>query len=174
MERGKRLVVVSHCILNQNTVVKPYGKDMTEFLPFVKECFDKNIGIIQLPCPEFQLYGPRRWGHVKDQFEHQGFIEESKKMLEPIVNQIIDYKRNGYEVLKVYGIKYSPSCGVKKTCRSNWSGETSCYKDLDDIQSRVKLVNESGIFIEIFKEMLKEKNIELIFEDIDDWGGLVD
>ncbi len=174
MNRGKKIVVLAHCILNQNSVVLSCGKNMSDFLPFVKDCLEKNIGILQLPCPEFQLYGLKRWGHVKDQFEHQGFTSKSYEILASIVSQIIDYLDNGYEILKVYGIKCSPSCGIEKTCRGDLAGETSCYKSIDDINNRVRIVDESGIFMEIFKKMLEEKGIHLTFEDIDDWEQHVD
>ncbi|MGL5459880.1 MAG: hypothetical protein ACRDBY_09720, partial [Cetobacterium sp.] len=59
-------------------------------------------------------------------------------------------------------------------CRGNWEGEASCYKNLDDILKRVHLVSEKGIFMEILQELLKEKNIEINFYDIDDWSEEID
>lgn len=174
MNRGKKIVIISHCILNQNSVVELYGKNSLDFFPFVKSCFEKNIGIIQLPCPEFQIYGAKRWGHVKDQFEHGFFKERCKELLAPIVLQIEDYILNNYKIEGVYGIKCSPSCGVSKTCRGDWSGEASSYKDLEGIKNRVKIVDESGVFMDIFKSLLKEKKINLKFLDIDDWSELLD
>ncbi|MGL5989392.1 CD3072 family TudS-related putative desulfidase [Cetobacterium sp.] len=174
MNRAKKIVIVSHCILNQNCVVKPYAKNGEYFLEFVKSLLTQNIGIIQLPCPEMTLLGLKRWGHVKDQFEYPGFLEASKNMLYPILNMVQDYLKNGYEIKGVYGIAGSPSCGVNKTCRANWEGEASCYENLDDILNRVKLVKEKGIFMEIFEKLLEERNIVLKFYDIDDWSEQID
>lgn len=168
MKRGKKIIFVAHCILNQNSVVVPYGKEMKDFKNFVVRCMDENIGIVQLPCPETEVYGLKRWGHVKDQFQHWGFIKPSEEKLKEIVKQIEDYKNNGYEILGVYGIKGSPSCGISLTCKGDWCGEAWNYKSLEDISSRVKMVEEMGLYMEIFQKLLKEKAIEIDFKDVDD------
>lgn len=170
MNRQKKIIVLAHCILNQNSVVFPCAKNMMNYFPFIENCFKNNIGIIQLPCPEIQLYGVNRWGHVKNQFENQGFISLCKTILEPIIAQIIDYSKNGYVIAGVYGIKCSPSCGVNKTCRGDLKGEISSFKNIEDIKDKIKIVDESGLFIEIFKKMLIKKNIILKFADIEDWS----
>ncbi|MGL4425956.1 MAG: CD3072 family TudS-related putative desulfidase [Cetobacterium sp.] len=174
MNRSKKIIIVSHCILNQNCVVKPYAKNQNHFLDFIKSSIQNGVGIVQLPCPEMTLLGLKRWGHVKEQFQYPHFIEVSKQMLYPILTTVKEYIRNDYEILGVYGISGSPSCGVDKSCSSDWNGEASCYKDLDDILNRVKLVNESGVFMEVFKELLENENISLNFSDVDDWSDSVD
>lgn len=169
MNRGKKVIVLAHCILNQNSVVYPYGRNMEEFKKFIMEALDKNIGIVQLPCPELKAYGLKRWGHVKDQFEYREMEDIIKKLLKPYVDEIINYKNNGYEIEGIYGIKGSPSCGISLTCRGNWSGEASSYESIEDIKSRVKMVEEKGIFMEIFEKLLFENNIEIKFLDVEDW-----
>lgn len=168
MERSKKIVILAHCILNQNSVVIPYAREMKVFKPFIEICFDENIGILQLPCPEKSLYGLKRWGHVKDQFEHPGFINPAKESLKRFIDEIKEYIANGYEILGVYGIKGSPSCGVSLTCRGDWCGEASNYKDLEDIKSRVSMVEEMGIYMELFKQLLEENKIFIEFIDIED------
>lgn len=174
MNRGKKIIVVSHCILNQNCVVKPYAKKQEDFFKFIKSFVLNNYGFIQLPCPELTILGLKRWGHVKDQFEYPNFKNQCKSLLYPIIDQIEMYMKNGYEIEGVYGIQGSPSCGVNKTCRSNWEGEASCYENLEDISNRVYLVSEKGVFMESFEELLKEKNIKLNFYDVDDWSEEID
>ncbi|MGL5521347.1 MAG: hypothetical protein ACRDA2_04720, partial [Cetobacterium sp.] len=78
MERGKKIIIVSHCILNQNCVVKPYAKKQDKFLKFIKNFVLNNYGIVQLPCPELFILGLKRWGHVKDQLEYPNFKAECK------------------------------------------------------------------------------------------------
>ncbi|MGL4653389.1 CD3072 family TudS-related putative desulfidase [Cetobacterium sp.] len=170
MNKSKKIILVSHCILNQNVVVKPYARKQEEFLKFLQNKILNNYGIVQLPCPEMIILGLRRWGHVKDQLEYTGFLKECKKMLLPFVNMIEDYLQNGYEIEGVYGISGSPSCGVNTTCRGTWEGEPSCYESLEDIKSRVKLVSEKGIFMEILELVLKEKAISLKFYDVEEWS----
>lgn len=169
MNRSKKIAIISHCIINQNSVVKGEYKDMNIFFPFIKKLFEENVGILQLPCPETECYGLRRWGHVKEQFDNCGY----RKYLEKIVNSFVDiikeYINNEYEIVGIYGIAGSPSCGVNLTCSANWEGEISLYKDKEDIVSRIKMINESGIFMEIFKSVLDKNKINIPFYDVDDF-----
>lgn len=65
----KKIIFVSHCILNTASKVVLYNQtdmDAEENLrkKFMHKAIDQEVQIIQLPCPEFTLYGPKRWGHV--------------------------------------------------------------------------------------------------------------
>ena len=169
MNRSKKIAIISHCIINQNSVVKGEYKDMNIFFPFIKKLFENNIGILQLPCPETECYGLRRWGHVKEQFDNCGYRQYTEKIINSFLEIIKEYLNNGYEIVGIYGIAGSPSCGVNLTCSANWEGEISSYKDKEDIISRVKMINESGIFMEIFKSILDKNKINIPFYDIDDF-----
>lgn len=169
MNRSKKIAIISHCIINQNSVVKGEYKDINIFLPFIKNLFKENIGILQLPCPETEYYGLKRWGHVKEQFNNCGYRKYTRKIANSFVEIIKEYINNGYEIIGIYGIAGSPSCGVNLTCSANWEGEISSYKDKEDIISRIKMINESGIFMEIFKSILDKNKINIPFYDIDDF-----
>lgn len=169
MNRSKKIAIISHCIINQNSVVKGEYKDINIFFPFIKKLFEENIGILQLPCPETEYYGLRRWGHVKEQFDNCGYRKYLEKIINSFVDIIKEYINNGYEIVGIYGIAGSPSCGVNLTCSANWEGEISLYKDKEDIVSRVKMINESGIFMEIFKSVLDKNKINIPFYDVDDF-----
>lgn len=168
MDRSKKIAVLSHCIINQNSVVKGEYKEMNTFFPFIKKLFENNIGIVQLFCPETECYGLKRWGHVKEQFDNIGYKNYSKKTIDLFVDTIKEYINNGYEIIGIYGIAGSPSCGVELTCSADWEGEIKLYKDKEDILSRVKMKNESGVFMEIFKSVLKENKIDISFYDVDE------
>ncbi len=169
MNRSKKIAIISHCIINQNSVVKGEYKDMNIFFPFIKKLFEENIGILQLPCPETECYGLRRWGHVKEQFDNCGYRKYVEKIVNSFVDIIKEYINNEYEIVGIYGIAGSPSCGVNLTCSANWEGEISLYKDKEDIVSRIKMINESGIFMEIFKSVLDKNKINIPFYDVDDF-----
>lgn len=169
MNRSKKIAIISHCIINQNSVVKGEYKDINIFFPFIKKLFEENIGILQLPCPETECYGLRRWGHVKEQFDNCGYRKYLEKIINSFVDIIKEYINNEYEIVGIYGIAGSPSCGVNLTCSANWEGEISSYKDKEDIISRVKMINESGIFMEMFKSILDKNKINIPFYDIDDF-----
>ncbi|MCY1152858.1 MAG: hypothetical protein OWP43_10635 [Sphaerochaetaceae bacterium] len=67
----KKIVFVSHCILNVASKVFMYNKeemDKEDALrkDFLNKAINNDVQIIQLPCLEFTLYGAKRWGHVSN------------------------------------------------------------------------------------------------------------
>ena len=174
MNRGRKILIISHCILNQNSVVLPYGREMKDFQEIVKYCMENNIGLVQLPCPELRQLGLKRWGHLKTQLDYSGYRNQCKNILYPIIEELEDYRDNGYEVLGVCGIKGSPTCGVSLTCVGDWQGEVNTYKSIEDAQSKVKMVEEKGILMEIFQELLEEKRVKINFFDFDNWRENLD
>lgn len=174
MNRGRKILVLSHCILNQNSVVLPYGRKMLDFQELINYCLENNIGLIQLPCPEFKHLGLKRWGHLKTQLDYTGYRNLCKKLLIPIVEELEDYLANDYKVLGVCGIKGSPTCGVTLTCVGDWQGEVSTYKNIEDATTKVKMVEEKGILMEIFQELVKDRGININFFDFDNWRENID
>ena len=82
----KKIIFVSHCILNTASKVVLYNQtdmDAEENLrkKFMHKAIDQEVQIIQLPCPEFTLYGPKRWGHVSNQFDNTFFRDHCRKIL---------------------------------------------------------------------------------------------
>ena len=73
----QKILFVSHCILNTAAKVVRYGdtgkKEEESRLEFVVKTVEQGIQLVQLPCPEFTLYGPGRWGHTKEQFDNPFF-----------------------------------------------------------------------------------------------------
>ena len=88
----QKILFVSHCILNTAAKVVRYGdtgkKEEESRLEFVVKTVEQGIQLVQLPCPEFTLYGPGRWGHTKEQFDNPFFREHCRKILEPILTQM--------------------------------------------------------------------------------------
>ncbi|MFA5576764.1 MAG: CD3072 family TudS-related putative desulfidase [Tissierellaceae bacterium] len=168
MQREKKIVVLSHCILNANSKVEglsQYGGILRDYIDMLA---DKAIGIIQLPCPEMILYGIKRWGHVKDQFHTPFFRQQSRIMLEPIVQQLRNYVDFGYEIVGVIGIDGSPSCGVNFTCSGDFGGEISDITDMDKVRDSLRDVNEMGVFMEEFKRLLEDEKLDIRFLAIDE------
>lgn len=52
---------------------------------------EQGIQLVQLPCPEFTLYGPKRWGHTREQFDNPFFREHCRKILSPVLTQMKAY-----------------------------------------------------------------------------------
>lgn len=169
MERSRKLVIVSHCILNTNSKVE----SDTTHCSMVKELIDllhqKDLGILQLPCPEMLHYGMKRWGHVKEQFDNPFYRAKCKTLLQPIIDQIKEYQNCDYTIAGIIGINYSPSCGINITCSSDsYKGEFSLATSLEQLQDSITTPNKMGVFMEEFKLLLESQNIILPFVGIDE------
>lgn len=168
MKRKKKIILVSHCILNSNSKVEGLSQYEGIFKEIVDIIYDKGIGVIQLPCPEMTMYGIKRWGHVKEQFDTLFFREACKEMLKPIIGQTKSYLDTGYEVVGVVGIDGSPSCGVNFTCSGDWEGDDSSKDDINHKIKDLKEVSSSGVFMEELKKYIEEYNISIPFVAINE------
>ena len=109
---SKKIIVVSHCVLNQNAVVHGLERAKGAF-PLVEEILKRGIGIIQLPCPEFLYLGSNRPSMNKAEYEKtEGYAEHCRRILEPVFWQLEEYQKNGYSYLGVLGTQESPSCSL--------------------------------------------------------------
>ena len=107
MEIVKRILLVSHCILNNASKVELDEAGLAEEYKLRSELvnliIEKNIQVIQLPCPEFIMYGSQRWGHVKNQFQHPFYKEQCRKLLDTILLQVQEYMQYP-ETFSVLGV----------------------------------------------------------------------
>ena len=163
----KKIDFVSHCILNTASKVVLYNRediDAEEKLrpQFLQKALDKGIQIVQLPCPEFTLYGAKRWGHVSDQFDNPFFRKHCQEILEPVIDQLKEYLNNDdrFEVLGIVGIDGSPSCGVDYTCYGNCLGTFDGRTDLEETLQSIRLDKGMGVFMDVLDELLKQNGLE--------------
>lgn len=154
--RSKKIVLVAHCILNQNAI-----SDGTVDFPgtneeIVKLLLQSKVGILQMPCPELNCLGLDR-GDVHGG-ERPVIVENSrirnalrttpaarvlKTLVDQLVFQIEEYMRNGFDILGIVGINRSPSCGVNTTSM-----------DSQEVQGE-------GVFIKTLNEELARRGIEI-------------
>jgi predicted secreted protein len=114
--RSRRVVFLSHCILNSNTraqgLVTPESLERSS--RFLKALLDKGIGVVQMPCPEL-FFGLIRAPATKKEYGTQGFRDHCDKIAREVVRDISLYLSEGVDVLAVVGVEGSPSCGVQFT-----------------------------------------------------------
>lgn len=164
----EKILVVSHCILNKASKVKGYNMDEMEEenklrKELLKEVFDKDIELLQLPCPEFIMYGSKRWGHVKNQFDNPFFRKNCKEILNPIIEQLKEYNNNKdrFQILGIVSVEGSPSCGYNLTCKGNYGGELGGCSNLQEKIESIVMVNEAGVFMEELKILLDKNNLHI-------------
>jgi predicted secreted protein len=169
MRREKKIVLVAHCVLNSNAKVEGLANYKGALKELVHFLVDSGYGIMQLPCPETTVYGIKRWGHVKEQFNTPFFRKQCRLMLESLVDQVVDLSQNGYHFGAVIGIDGSPSCGVGSTCSSAlWGGEVSNRYGLQDKIENIMTIDGKGILMEELEKMLDEHGAEVPFIAVDE------
>lgn len=110
MRRSKKIIVASHCVINQNTVIPEEARSTGIMESAVEWCHSQGYGILQLPCPEFTFLGPDRPSMTREQYDTDAYRAHCRKILEPFVEQLTVYKKHGYEIVGGLGIAHSPSC----------------------------------------------------------------
>ena len=166
LNKPREILFVSHCILNTAAKVVLFNQaaiDAEEALRmrFLTTAIRRGVQLVQLPCPEFTLYGSRRWGHCSDQFDNPFFRRHCRACLEPVIDQLREYLAHPerFRVLGVVGVDGSPSCGVDHTSQADWHGSFGGRTDLEQVLNTQRLVDHSGIFMQELKAMLTEAGL---------------
>ena len=105
--KGKKIAIVAHCILNQNSVVNGLERAEGAFNEVVEILLKHNYAIIQLPCPELIYLGYDREGKTKEEYDTKDY----KELLKPIIKYLEEYKKYGFKFILI-GIENSPTCDI--------------------------------------------------------------
>lgn len=131
-QRGRRVILVSHCLLNENTRYAGGAMRPGAVVEAVDELMAAGYGLHQLPCPERLAWGgvlKRRslWlyhSEGRPVYRLRGalltaFIWWTKavyrKLARQVAREVADYQKAGIAVEGMIGIGVSPSCGVLST-----------------------------------------------------------
>jgi len=168
VNRSRRYVLISHCLLNVNSKVDGYGLYPGALEPLVLPLIKSGIGIFQLPCPEATFAGARRWGMTVEQYDIPAYRRHSISLLEHVVDQVEDDLANGVSILGVVGVDGSPSCGVDCTCYGYTGGMIGGSDAVARSLDSVKMGPGRGVFMKVLSEMLEERGIVLPFAAVDE------
>lgn len=154
--RSKKVIFISHCLLNQNaisdgTAVYPAAfKDLIEFL------LKNDIGIVQMPCPELTCLGIDRGNikgsnapvvientRIRNEIVKKNNYEKLMSLVDYTFYQILEYHKYNFEIIGIIGANRSPNCGVETTSKDN------------------KEVGGKGIFMEELSKKIKNKNLNI-------------
>lgn len=163
MQRSKKVIFVSHCILNVHSKVIGLANYSCALSHLITDFIKKDYGIVQLPCPELDYMGLKRWSMTKEQYDFFGYRQRCKTLAENIVMQMSLYQNEGYELCGIYGMDGSPSCGVKYSCGGFKGGCFELYDAINEYKT-----DESGVFIEELKKLIDYHKINIEFYSIDE------
>ncbi|MBN2004218.1 MAG: DUF523 domain-containing protein [Anaerolineae bacterium] len=154
--RSKRIIIISHCLLNQNAISDGTADFPSQFDDIIELFMANHIGILQLPCPEFLCLGLDRKdangakrplldenSRIRELMNAKEHVTLLRNKAEEIVAQIQDYQKYGFQVLGVIGVNRSPSCGVETTSKDG------------------KEKPGQGVFMEILSRTLAENGLTL-------------
>jgi len=118
----------------------------------------RNIGAVQLPCPEFTFFGNPRRAAGKDEYESlPDFRSHCKSLARDAARQLrtltVMASNPKIKILAIVGVERSPSCGVKFTPRKG-NGET-------------RYVKEKGLFVEFLEEEMQNQGLKIPFLGLD-------
>lgn len=130
--RGRRVVFLAHCLLNQNTRYLGGALSAGAVPEVLQACLAHGVGIVQLPCPEQRAWGGvlkrrllhwygaqgRRWYGLRGLLLPLGLGYTwivYRRLARDTAAQIEDCQRAGIQVLGLVGVDGSPSCGVRTT-----------------------------------------------------------
>jgi uncharacterized protein YbbK (DUF523 family) len=185
-ERSKRVIFVSHCLLNENTryLGGAFRRGCVDEL--VDSCQQEGLGIYQMRCPEQHAWGGVLKRHVLPFYGSKGTIlYRLRHVLLPlflwytrwiywrvakeVVKDIKDYVRSGFEVVGIVGVGGSPSCGVWNSLDLRCSLETvavcpvaKCNRSLMNEEAVAACMKEGeGLFIAAIKRQLRHKHLTI-------------
>lgn len=159
-KRSGKVVVLAHCLLNQNSVVWGLAKTGGVFKGLVDYLAERGYGIVQLPCPETSYMGLRRFWQSSEQYDNPGFREHCKRLAGHVTSYLEALREGGVEVVALIGVRGSPSCGIFETFSSSWRGNPLEAGGGSRIAGR-------GVFMRILIDALEEKGFRLKYFDFD-------
>lgn len=168
MHRSKKIIVVSHCILNANAKVGPLAEYPGVLCSVMDDFIKDGTGIVQLPCPESSYLGINRWGMCYEQYDHPKFRRHCRRILKTSIDQLEAFIAAGYEIIGVIGADGSPNCGVTKIPSGLTGGVIRDTKVVETQLEEFQYLDGIGVFMGIFKAMLSERNIIIEFMAIDE------
>ena len=108
MERSKKIVFVSHCLLNQNARALSTEKCPGVVKEFTDILAESGIGIIQLPCPQLEFNGGlNRRLKPKASYDNKPYRKYCRALSSDILKTIQSYLQNDYKIIGIIGVELS-------------------------------------------------------------------
>jgi predicted secreted protein len=160
-KRSKKVLLVAHCILNQNAKIDACAHYPGAIREVAQILIDSGTGMLQMPCPELLCLGLDREVEPglhptiesEDTRVAQRMSEEQarticRKIVDDLVYQLVEYRKNGFELVGVLGINGSPTCGVETT----WANDQE--------------MQGAGVFIQMLDEECRKRGMALAMRGI--------
>ena len=185
--RGGRVVLLAHCLLDENTRYLGGAARPGCVREIVDACADAGVGMVQLPCPEarawggvqkrrlLRLYGSARWlpGALRRALLPLVLVHTRwvyLRLAHDTARRIGDYRRSGVEVVALVGVDGSPSCGVARTLDIPAAVDRLARADRRTLTTaavntvvRDTVVPGAGLFTASLRRELRRRRIDVPF-----------
>jgi predicted secreted protein len=179
--RGRRVVFLSHCLLDENTRYLGGARRAGCVREIVDQCIDGGIGMIQMPCPE-----QAAWGGVRKRRMLRLYGSPLAAPLAPIAlaytravyrrlarrvaREVADCVESGITVVGVVAVDGSPSCGLGTTLDlagalrdiATLDPRTVSVADQNELVRRHAIAGQ-GILVEELQRELARRGLDVPF-----------
>jgi predicted secreted protein len=141
--RSKKIVFVSHCLLNANSKYEGTAKYEASVVPIADFFQENRIGIEQMPCPELGLFEISRKPATKEIFDTPEYRKVCSSYANFMSRLMGKYRKAGYKILAVIGVGGSTSCGSE-------------FIHVGKTEKEIRRVPGTGIFMEELKKVITD------------------
>jgi predicted secreted protein len=154
--RSGRVAFLIECLLNQNARDIGAAESPAMTRPVIKVLADKDVGMVQIPCPEIACLGFERnrapGQSLKQALEAAQPAACCRHLAAITARRIQTYLEQGYAVVAILGgNRQSPGCAVHTT---------------DEQGGR--LTDRSGVFMQALAQELAQRGCQVPFRGIRD------
>lgn len=104
--------MVSHCVLNQNSVVAGWARAPGAFAAVAGVIMAAGMGIYQLPCPELRHLGMTRPPQTYAEYDTAEYAAVCRGIAGAALDDLAAFKAGGASVAVVIGVGRSPTCSL--------------------------------------------------------------
>ena len=114
--RSKKVIFLAHCLLNQNAISDGTAVYPAAFRELVQLLLDREVGIVQMPCPELCCLGLDRGNvhgaerpvveentRIRRAMEKDGPRQKREALADLVSEQVQEYRKHGFQVLGIVG-----------------------------------------------------------------------
>jgi uncharacterized protein YbbK (DUF523 family) len=189
-ERSGKVLVLSHCLLNQNVrylggAVHPGIVDEV-----VEEARRHGYGLYQLPCPEQRAWGGVLKRSLLPAYGAKGTLHyrfrrpllwlftrytslRYRLLARRVAGDVRDYRNSGFVVAGIVGVAGSPSCGVRRTLELSGALEAMAACPLATLDRQAfnghviaaNVVAGEGLFVRQLRRGLRRKGIQVPIQE---------
>ena len=182
-DRGDQVVLLSHCLLNENTRYLGGAARVGCVREIVDACAVAGLGMVQMPCPEeaawggvlkrrlLLAYGSSRWLPrplrpvlLRAVLAYTRLLY--RRLARDTARRVADYRSSGADVVAIVGVDGSPSCGVVTTLDMGRALDGLCDADpssmtIGDVNTIVRdaIISGAGLYTEAVNDQLRRRGI---------------